>query len=179
MSSRSFLKNALKDFRIGAILPSSKYVGEKIVRLCHDSQNILEYGPGNGAVTKVLLRNQSSLKTLQAIELNNNFVQELKSVSDPRFSVLSGDVLEVLAKNVLPKNFFDAVVSGIPFSFLSRREREIIIMSTHLLLKDNGKFVAYQTTPILLPLLKKCFKKVSLYIVWRNLPPYFIMTGLK
>lgn len=179
MSSRSFLKNALKDFRIGAILPSSKYVGNKIAQLCGDSQHILEYGPGDGAITKILLQSLLSLRSLQVIELNKNFVQELNRLLDSRFSVLHGDVLTILENNILQKNSFDAIISGIPFSFLKPTEREKIILNTLPLLKENGKFIAYQATPLLLPLLKKHFKKVTLDIVWQNLPPYFIMTGIK
>ncbi|MBI4090809.1 MAG: methyltransferase type 11, partial [Candidatus Komeilibacteria bacterium] len=46
-------------------------------------------------------------------------------------------------------------------------------------LSAGGTFLVYQYSPLVLPILKKYFKKVKLYYEVRNLFPYFIMVAEK
>jgi len=50
----NFLKVALRDRRIGAMTRSSKYVVNAVVRNFNNKslQRVIEYGPGDGVVTK-------------------------------------------------------------------------------------------------------------------------------
>lgn len=180
MRKMDFLKNALSDLKIGALFPSSRSAARTILKqLPKNAQYILEFGPGDGILTKKILRELSPSGKIIGIELNNKFVQELNTIRDSRLSIVEGEVLEVLFQKALKNESFDAIISGIPFSLMPKERRRKILVKTHELLKPGGVFIAYQTTPLLHTLLKKYFKKVSLLFEPRNLPPYFIMTAKK
>lgn len=180
MRKIDFLKNALSDLRIGALFPSSRSAARTILKqLPKNAQNILEYGPGDGILTKKILYGLSPSGKITGIELNKKFVQELNSIRDSRLAIVEGEVLEVLFQKAWKNESFDAILSGIPFSLMPKEKREKILVKTRELLKPGGVCIAYQTTPLLYTLMKKNFQKVSLLFELCNLPPYFIMTARK
>ena len=73
----------------------------------------------------------------------------------------------------------DAIVSGIPFSYFEPIQRHELLRKLSALLDPKGRFVAYQFTTHLIPLLKLYFKKIDTQFEIRNLPPHFIFTCLK
>jgi phospholipid N-methyltransferase len=73
----------------------------------------------------------------------------------------------------------DVVVSGIPFSYFDRERRKALLRKTNGILKPGGRFVAYQFTTHLIPLLKQHFRRVDTQFEVRNLPPHFIFTAHK
>ena len=73
----------------------------------------------------------------------------------------------------------DVIVSGIPFSFIEKDARHRLLAKTAGLLNPGGRFVAYQFTTHLIPLLKDHFSKVDTKFEVRNLPPHFIFTAFK
>ena len=56
--SVQFLKNAILGENIGAVARSSKYVVKKVLSFLNQTQisNIIEYGPGDGVLTRELLK---------------------------------------------------------------------------------------------------------------------------
>ena len=135
----------------------------------------------DGAITKAILKHLPPDGKLVALEINPQFISKLKKIADPRLIVLDADVIEV-SKNLkglgLPK--IDFVVSGIPFSLLDKKHREMIVRNTYHSLAESGRFVVYQFSLLMLPTLKHVFnKKIPWSLEIRNIIPYFIMVAQK
>ncbi len=182
MNKSPFLKVALQDHKVAALGPSSRFAVRQVLKaLPEHCKVIVEYGAGDGVMTKALLEQLPPTGKLFAIETNPTFIGLLNEIADPRLVVLPNNVLDIVNSfDQQGINHADAVVSGIPFSFFSKQQRKQIVQLTHQLLSATGKFIVYQVTPLMFPYLKKQFgKRTSLAIEPRNLPPYFIMVGRK
>ena len=183
MSKTKFLNTALHDYKVGAITPSSRFVVKQIIKKLprHSCAYIIEYGAGDGIITKALLEHLPRDGKLIAIEMNPHFIALLKKIRDSRLEVIHGDVLH-LCKNLsdlkLPR--IDAVISGIPFSFFNSDERHLIAKQTYQKLSEHGRFILYQFSPLMYPYLNKYFKKkISISLELRNIPPYLIIVAEK
>lgn len=181
MNSLSFIKAAIKDYKVGAITASSRYTVQQVVgELNSKYKYIIEYGAGDGVITKEILKVLPADGKLIAVEVNRDLLRELRKVKDRRLIVADEDVIK-LSENFsqfhLPR--IDAIISGIPFTFLEPKKRKTLIANTHSGLAQGGVFIVYQVSPLILPLLKKYFTNVRLRFEPRNLPPYFIMRAEK
>ncbi|MEK7212608.1 MAG: methyltransferase [Patescibacteria group bacterium] len=176
-----FLKTALKDSRVGTFFASSRYVARELAsHLRKGDKYVVEYGAGDGIITKEILRSLPPDGRLVAIETNPDFISELKRIKDRRLAVVSGDVADVLEHIELfnlPR--VDVVISGIPLSFLKPRQRELVIEKTAAALAPYGMLLVYQHRLLILPLLKKHFRRVELDFEPRNFLPYFIFKAVK
>lgn len=181
MTTLSYLKLFAKDRNVAALMPSSRYATRAVMRaLSPKHKYIVEYGPGDGVLTREILKRMAPDGKIVGIELNSEFVNELKNISDPRLRVAEGNVIDISAKtNLFGMPRIDAAVSGIPFSFIRSEQRETIVKNTHKFLQPDGQFVVYQFSLLMLPLLKKYFRTVSWKLEPRNLPPYFVMNAKK
>jgi len=108
---------------------------------------VVEYGPAAGVFTKHLLSEMRRPDArVVAIERNPALFRKLRgSVTDPRATLVQGDVRDV--RQILSDagvDRVDAVISGIPFSFLKKTEREHLVEDTYEVLAPGGKFLAYQ-----------------------------------
>lgn len=176
-----FLKTALKDFKVGAITASSKYATERIVKeIPPTCQSIIEYGAGDGIITKKILEKIPASGRIIAVELNVGFVNQLKEIKDPRLEIAAEDVV-IFSQNLAGSNSprIEAVISGIPFTFFKPHVRAQIIRATYDMLTPEGVFIVYQYSTRMLPELKKYFPKIKTMFEPRNLPPYFIMKAQK
>ncbi len=173
---------AIRDFKhMGSLMPSSKYAGRAVARhLPTDAKLVVEYGPGTGIITRQLLKALPPEGQLTAVEINERFLPILKAIDDKRVAVLLGEVLESISeiRKRHPEGV-DAVVSGIPFSLIRPGNRDRIVAETRDLLKQGGRFIAYQNSRSLIPLFRKHFGNVSSYLELRNLPPYYILVAEK
>lgn len=139
---------------------------------------VVEYGAGNGTLTEALLKRLGNPSRLVGIEVNADFVADLKRIRDERLEVVHGDVVEMAGKlRELAPNGVDAVVSGIPFSFLSPEARLEICRATREGLAENGRFIVYQNSLLMRKVLRKTFAKVETHFEPRNVFPYFIMVA--
>lgn len=179
MKRTEFIRTALQDYRVGAITKSSRYTIASVIRqIPPDAKKVIEYGAGDGIVTKEILTMLLPDSVLIAVDMNQEFLEHLRGIEDTRLSVIDGDVVE------LSKDFSrfggtdaDVVVSSIPFTFLATEKREELIRNTKKNLNPTGRYIVFQYSLLVLPLLKKYFKKVNVYYELRNLPPYFIMVA--
>lgn len=190
MKLKNFLKSSLKNWKVvGTLMPTFDWVAESIVnRISPPAKYIIEYGPGNGVITKKLLQNLVPDGKILAIEIVKDFVEEMENIKDPRLTVIHGDVL-IVSQNLRNlfsfhgsngnSNFVDVIISGIPFSYIPKKERFTIVENTYELLKEGGMLIVYQNTLLLLPILKKHFKKVEWSFEPLNVLPYFIMMARK
>lgn len=180
----NFFKVALLGRQIGALTRSSKYVVNAVVRnfdgqLLH---RVVEYGPGDGVMTREILNRMPKDGELIAIETNPEFLKVLKNIEDPRLKVIEGTAQEV-SKELRRHNLaaIDLVVSSIPFSMLEPADREKIVSNTFDMLKNAGKFIVFQYSPLMLGLLNKYFDTgaVNTRFELRNILPGFIMSAQK
>src|SRR3989344_6150597 len=183
MLKLKFLKTALQYLKsVGALFPSSKYVARKIIAaLKPECKYIVEYGGGDVAVTKELVRHLASDGRIAVIELNKRFAAALKEIKDDRLSVIEGDVV-VIAKNLaaigLPR--IDAVISSMPFSFLGGTKRNELIRHTARSLRSGGTLIIYhQYTPLSLGAVRRHFTSARVSFESRNILPCFVIVAEK
>lgn len=181
-STRDFIHIALKSFgHTGTLFPSSSYAAETIVQsIPTEARSVVEYGSGSGVLTEYILQSGSTDRKVVGIEIVEEFVEELACIQDERFILVHDDVLEASRglRELFPEGV-DAIVAGIPFSFLKPDQRELLVARTHAALRSGGTFVLYQNSPFMMKTLRRHFKTVALSVEFRNLPPYFIMVARK
>ncbi|MBI2387713.1 MAG: hypothetical protein HYV14_17130 [Elusimicrobia bacterium] len=177
-----YVKVFMDDPAVAAVTPSSRFLVDRTVKamdLAH-AKVIVEYGAARGVMTRKILEKMRPDARLLAIEFNADLFKELQDLRDPRMTAIHGDVREIekiLAKHGL--SGADVIVSGVPFAFFSGRGRHELLTKTSSLLNPGGRFVAYQVTTHLIPMLPDYFSKVDTQFEVRNMPPHFVFTALK
>lgn len=182
MSKFKFIKTALKDRKVGALTPSSKYVVRKVIgEIKPEYKIIVEYGAGDGVITKEILKILPPDGKLLAIETNDEFIEKLKNIRDKRLIIIKEDARNISKR--FPEFGFagiDMVISGIPFSFIKPRERKEIIKNAYDNLADSGKLLLYQNFPLVIFNIKNfLWDRVNYRFEPRNFLPYFIITAVK
>ena len=181
MALFSFLKTAVRDIvNVGDVAPSSSFVIKRVIEaLPKGVKTIVEYGPGEGIITKELLKQLPPDGRLLAIELNAEFIEKMKKIRDQRLTMIAGDAVrahEIVRENNIDP--VDAVVSGIPFTFsyffIPNEVKKAIFESTRKLLRPKGVFIQYQSSLLMKRFLKEHFS-ISFVYEPRNFPPYFII----
>jgi len=149
MDTLTYMRTFLKDKAVASITPTSPF---GVRRVCNQidferSDLIVEYGPGTGVFTNYLLKNMKKSSRLILIERNRSFGSILKSkIKDPRVTIVNGsaeNVLETLKAH--DESQADYILSGIPFLWISQESKEQILNNTYKALKNDGKFLVYQT----------------------------------
>ena len=178
MKKLDFIKTFMRDRKVAAFMPTSRHaINRMLPYVPRDAQTVVEYGPGDGVITRPLLERLSADAQMIAIERNEDFVRELAHINDPRLSVKQGDVLFVTDHlREAGIHELDVAISGIPFSFFKSAERERIVEQTHEALSPNGVFIIYQFSPLMLLYLRRWFTNVKLRLAW---PLFFIMIATK
>ena len=180
MSKPNFLKTALADYKIGAVSKSSKYVIRRVLKhIAGPLGLIVEYGPGEGVLTRALLAKLSPAGKLIAVETNGEFAKTVRAIPDPRIEVIHGtaEQADSMLAN-LPK--VDLIVSSIPFSFLSPADREKIVSDASNFLVAGGSLIIFhQYSLLMLKIVKRHFKNVSVSFEPRNFLPCFIIVARK
>ncbi len=171
----AFLQGFLKRPReVGSIVPSSRFLERRIVRRAgvDRAKVIIELGPGTGGTTRALLRAMRPDARLIAIEINPRFVNLLRRDGDPRLSVHQGSAADIAT--VLEREGFDhadLILSGIPFSTMTRRIGLEILRSVHDSLSTGGVFVAYQVRDRVEDLGSQLFGRGDVQTEILNVPP--------
>ena len=176
-----FLRGFLaKPKEVGSIIPSSRFLERRIIR-CADVVNaktVVELGPGTGGTTRALLRAMAPDARLLAIEINPRFVRHIeRQIPDARLSALegsAGDVGERLAAEGL--GGADVILSGIPFSTISRPLGLEILRAVRGALRPGGRFVAYQFRDRVETLGREVFGRPKIQTEIRNVPPMRVYT---
>lgn len=177
-----FLRTALQHYsRVGTLWPSSKGVSRKIAKAIESQHEyVVEAGAGNGAVTRAILDRLSPKARLVAIEVAEELIPSLHEIHDSRLRVVEGDATRLtglLKRLGVPR--VDAIVSGIPLSFLKAPAREKFIRAVRAVLRPGGLFIAYQVSPVSLRVVKKYFSDLDISFYANNFPPYFVATAAK
>jgi phosphatidylethanolamine/phosphatidyl-N-methylethanolamine N-methyltransferase len=139
-----FLRNPT---RVGAVLPSSRYLARALVgRLdLAPGELVLEYGPGTGPVTQVVRERLPKGVHYLGIELEPRF-HRLLTERYPQLGFHLGsaaDVREILAERRLPRP--SRIISGLPFASLPPAVQDGIVGGiVHCLEGTEGDFRTFQ-----------------------------------
>jgi len=183
MKTKLYIKELVKDKNVGAVTSTSDHVVKKLIEKINfkNTETIVEYGPGNGVITRILLNNMKPNATLYVFETNENFIIDLSKIKDSRLFIINDDAEN--AKQVLESKYqikkVDYIVSTIPFTLIDNKKRKSIINDSFILLKEKGRFITYQYSLLIFNLIKWKFKSVQWKFVLLNLPPAFIIYGIK
>lgn len=143
---QEFLKHPLQ---IGSIIPSSRFLERRIVAAAGvaSANVVVDLGPGTGGTTRAILRAMPQHPRLLSIEINPLFHALVCSIKDDRIIAHLGSACEI--REIVSGYGLDApnaVISGIPFSTMSRSEGVQILEAVASLLAPGGRFVAYQVS---------------------------------
>ena len=176
----NFIKTFSEDYKVAAFFPSTKFAAKKIAsEIKPEYKVVVEYGAGDGAVTKELLKVLPADGKLIAVELNSNFVKELQKINYKRLEIISDDVVFV-SKNLSIYGQIDMVISGISFTLFKPQTREKIISDSYKSINEGGRVLLYQYYLLMLPYMRKaCGKNIRWYIEPRNIFPYWVMIAEK
>jgi phospholipid N-methyltransferase len=175
MSIFTFIKEASKNIsQVGAVCSSSKFLAKKLTDPVDFSGKkvIVEFGAGNGSVTRMILKKMGPDSILYSFEINPVFMEKLKTINDPRL-VLINDSVEDIMKYV-NKHEVDYVISCLPLANFNRALKESILGHVKLALKPGNLFIQFQYSLKDRKLLKHFFKKVNLNFTLLNVPPAFV-----
>ena len=150
----------------GACCQSSKGLARKMAQKIENSKNVIEFGPGAGIITHEILNHLPEDGRLTCFEINPVFCKHLKTINDPRLTVINDDALNC-RKNI---DDYDCVVSGLPLTVFTKPQRENIIAIS----SRSKKYIQFQYTPFLQRKLKNHFTDVKLDFIPMNVPPAFI-----
>lgn len=164
---------------VGAILPSSTYLGKKMIEGInfHTAKYIVEYGPGTGVFTEMLLRNRDPQTTLLIVENNKPFYMLLseKYKHEKNIIIIHGsaeNIVKYLRELQIP--FVNYVVSGLPFASLPAQTSKNILLSTQKILDKDGAFITFQYTKLKKAFIKQFFPQITVKREIRNMPPAYI-----
>jgi phosphatidylethanolamine/phosphatidyl-N-methylethanolamine N-methyltransferase len=160
---------------VGSVIPSSRFLKERIVDnadLSH-AKVVVELGPGTGGTTRALLKQMHPDAKLLAIEINRHFCDLLaSSINDPRLLVHCGSATEIadaLVEHDLDPA--DVILSGIPFSTMTKDTGLDILRSVRSSLGPKGRFVAYQFRDRVETLGRDVFGSARVQTELLNVPP--------
>jgi phosphatidylethanolamine/phosphatidyl-N-methylethanolamine N-methyltransferase len=178
-----FLQGFLrKPKEVGSIIPSSRFLERRVIRCARirEADLVVELGPGTGGTTRALLRALRPDARLLAIEINPHFAALLRRIGDWRLRVHSGsaeDLPEALSRHGLGHP--DVIVSGIPFSTMTREVGAGILRAVHDSLEPGGRFVAYQVRDRVEELGRGVFGRAAVQLEPLNVPPMRVYRWIK
>lgn len=180
MKSFSFIFQYLLNPReIGAVLPSSNYLAEKMVDSIdfHNAKYIVELGPGTGVFTDMIIKSRIQHTVVMLIESNKEFCTLLKEEykNEKNLIIINGSAEEI---DKYTKEFnipyLDYVVSGLPFASLPKSVSSAIKKKFKNLLRKNGTFITFLYTLFKKGFISHYFKHINIISEYRNMPPAYV-----
>jgi phospholipid N-methyltransferase len=144
-----FLREYLRRFHdTGSIAPSSRWLAASLCRYITPREfadrplNILEVGPGTGAVTQHLVRQVGPRDRITLVELNDRFVEHLRGrlATEPAFTAVASRtrILHQRLEELPSEESFDVIISGLPLNNFSAEDVEQILARFRELLAPGG-----------------------------------------
>lgn len=180
MKILSFIKEYItKPRTVGAILPSSKYLANKMIENIDfkSASYIVEYGSGTDIFTEKIMKRRKKDTKILLFESNNEFCNLLKEKykDEPDVHVIN-DSSEYIGKYMkkydIPR--IDYIVSGLPFASLPSDVSSNILKETQKYLYEHGKFITFQYTLLKKDFIKKYFNEINIKREVRNVPPAYV-----
>jgi phosphatidylethanolamine/phosphatidyl-N-methylethanolamine N-methyltransferase len=148
---QTFLSQFLRNYgTTGAVVPSGRALGNALCQYVGKgtSQQILEAGPGTGAVTGCIVDRMRRDDELWMVELNPTFAAHLRTAfaSKPAFRTVSPQchLIEGSVQQLGHERHFDVVVSGLPLNNFSSDQVRDILEAYGRLLKPGGILSFFQ-----------------------------------
>jgi phospholipid N-methyltransferase len=175
----NFFREAIKNLKTsGTVAPSSRFLAKKMLKGINFSkvEVIVELGPGNGAITKYILKKLPPKATLICFEINDNFYQQLKTIKNPQLVVINASAEKIKEEiNALGFSKTSHIISSLPLTIIPNQISNEILEKSYEILKINGLFIQYQYSLTYYKRLKTVFKEaISLDFEPLNIPPAFI-----
>lgn len=170
---------------VGAVAPSSKRLARQTVNAIDFSRvrSLVEFGPGTGAITEIILDRKPADVGFFAIERSPRFVNMLQE-RFPGIRVFEDSVANVRAVcEAQGLSHVDAVISGLPWASFSDETQTELLEALVNVLPEGGQFATYgYITGLALPSAQRFRKKLHKYFrqvrvsrtIWRNVPPAFV-----
>ncbi len=169
----------------GAILPSSPHLAERMIQQIDfdKAASIVEFGPGTGSFTRLILSRKRECTSFFALELNENMYLDLHR-QYPELLLYNDSATRIhdyLQKNRLTR--VDAVISGLPWANFSEQTQDEILIPTISALHPGGTFSCFAYLQgLVLPSAIRFRRKLNRYfrdvkvspVVWRNCPPAIV-----
>lgn len=182
VTKRSFIKQFFKDRQmVGAVSPSTRFLGEKMVENIDFStaKLLIELGPGNGVFTDIIMERMAPDAKLLVFELNDEFFESLKArIDDPRVQLIH-DSAEFLEKYLEEGEKMDCVVSSLPLMVFPEKLRMNVVNASYDVLKPKGQYMQFQYSLQSKKLLESIYSSVSVKFTIKNFPPAFVYTCRK
>ena len=162
----------------GTIIPSSRFLVKKMLHEIDFSKAdvIVELGPGNGVITKNILKKLHATAILICFEINENFHKTLSEIKHSQLIVLKSSA-ENLEEELLKLGIHEVnyIVSSLPLTIIPEKITNVILSQSYQVLKPNGTFTQYQYSLSYFKKLKQFFRhSISLKFELLNFPPAFI-----
>lgn len=180
MSATLLFRRFLADpKKIAYVMPSSRGMVKRILgRMDFDKARVfVEFGGGEGCYTRQIARHMSDDSKLLVFELDPHLAEHLRRQfrDDPRVLIYESDA--AFFRDELQKlglKHADYVVSGIPFSYIEPKAKQVILRSVHDGLSSEGLFMVYQVS-MELKNHARMFRGCEVEYFLANIPPMFIL----
>jgi phospholipid N-methyltransferase len=174
---QGFLKNPK---RVGSVLPSSKFLANKIVQSVRwdEVKTIAELGPGTGAITRLMKAELPKSATVFLFERDPKMRSNLKKTY-PDFMFHSNASFLLKKINQEHVHQLDRIICGLPFFNFSREMKQNILSQMHTALRPGGMLVLYQYSLHMKKRLADLFDIEKIKFVPLSFPPVFVYTCRK
>lgn len=175
----------------GTVAPSSRALALYMVETSQLAlaRTIVEFGPGTGAITEVILENAASNSIFLAIEINPEFATALRK-KYPALHIFEDSAANVQTHlNELSVNSCDCIISGLPWALFEEPLQTQILDAAWNVLAPGGRFVTFTYFFSLWTRGGKRFRHllntrfnnhVELSpIIWQNFPPARVYCATK
>ncbi len=169
----------------GSFAPSSAWLARAMVHGCDlkQAKAVVEFGPGTGAFTRLILHRIGRQTTFIALELDGEHVRRLRQ----RFLGLrvyndsAERVQRYLTRHGSKKA--DYIISGLPWANMPAKVQERILGAVLAALAPDGMFTTFTYVHACwMPSARRFRKRLREHfaevrtsrIIWRNVPPAFV-----
>ncbi len=171
--------------RVGSFVPSSPALAQTMLDGCDlkNSRTVVEFGPGTGAFTRLILERLGRHATFLALELDDKHVRGLRQ-RFPRLSVYRDSAEKIQKYLALHRRTkADYIISGLPWANMPVNVQEQILSAVLGSLAPDGMFATFTYVHACwLPRARRFRERLEKYfaevrtspIVWRNVPPAFV-----
>ena len=178
-----FLKEGIKNMKtVGSIARSSKFLCKAMIKHINfeKARTIVEFGAGDGVITKHLLEAMHPDCRLVCFEVNPSFCKILREIDDERLILIEDSAERVeyyLETHQLDKA--DYVVSAIPFVALPDELAYRIVDAAKGALAKGGLFIQFHYSLLLKKMYLRIFGNVDTHWAPINFPPAFVVVSEK
>ncbi len=176
----------VKQGQTGAIVPSQAFLIRKMIAPVPENYQgqIIELGPGTGAITIPLARRCPAARIL-ACEINTALAGVLRKHLDEAGLSKRIEVVTDAAEHLLSdwagkgQRAPDFVLSGIPLANIPREQTLNLIRVINQALAPNGMYIQYQHSLLDRKKIKNCFRELRTVSALFNFPPAFVYYARK